>query len=98
MPIGGQDSIIERVEATRLTTEVLFMFPSMEQRSLFPDTRRDATDAEVVAALRVAIARGGRLPRLAELFLASIGAEYLFDELRGAGLEFVRRDPPSSEG
>ena len=72
------------------------MFRSMEQRSLFPDVRRDATDAEVVEALKITLARGGRLPRLAELYLASIGAEYLVDELRGAGLEFVRRDSRSS--
>lgn len=71
------------------------MFPFMEQRSLFPDTRHDATDAEVVAALRIAIARGGRLPRLAELYLAGVGAEYLVDELREAGLDFVRRDQQS---
>jgi hypothetical protein len=97
MSPADRDPAMERAKATRLRKRVLFMFLSMEQPSLFPDTRHDATDAEVVSALRVAIARGGRLPRFAELYLASISAEYLVDALRSAGLDFVRRDPRSNE-
>jgi hypothetical protein len=67
------------------------MFSSMEQANLFPDLRPTATDEEVMAAFRVAISRGGRLPRLAELYLSSICAEHLVDELRVAGLEIVKR-------
>ncbi len=65
----------------------------MDQRSLFPDPRPQVTDDEVVAAFRIAIARGGRLPRLAELYLSTVCAEHLVDELRGAGLEVVRAAP-----
>ena len=65
----------------------------MEQRNLFPDPRQDATDEEVVAALRIAIARSGKLPRMADLFLNSVCAEHVLDQLRGAGLEVVRAKP-----
>ncbi|MGE0223916.1 MAG: hypothetical protein AB7F35_11570 [Acetobacteraceae bacterium] len=41
--------------------------------------------------LRAAIARGGRLPRTAELWLSSLCAEFLVAELRNAGLDVVRR-------
>jgi hypothetical protein len=63
----------------------------MKQGSLFPDLRRNATDEEVVHVLRTAIARGGRLPRMAELFLSGVCAEHLVEELHLAGLEVVRR-------
>jgi hypothetical protein len=63
----------------------------MEQANLFLDQRQDATDEEVVAAFRVAIARGGRLPRMADLYLSTVCAQHLVDELRGAGLDVVRR-------
>ena len=63
----------------------------MEQAALFPDQRQDATDEEVVAAFRLAIHRGGRLPRLAYLYLSTVCAKHLVDELRGAGLDVVRR-------
>jgi hypothetical protein len=49
--------------------------------------------AEVIETLRAAIARAGRLPRSADLLLCSLCAEYLLDELRGAGLAFVRPVP-----
>jgi hypothetical protein len=45
----------------------------------------------VIHAFRIAIERGGRLPRLAELYLGTICAEHLVRELRGQGLEIVRR-------
>ncbi len=65
----------------------------MDQPSLFPDPRQDATDEEVVTAFRVAIQRGGRLPRLADLYLSTVCATHLVDELRQAGLDVVRRPP-----
>jgi hypothetical protein len=43
--------------------------------------------------LRAAIARAGRLPRSADLLICGLCAQYLVDELRGAGLEVVRRPP-----
>ncbi len=63
---------------------------TMHQGRLFPDPSPEATDEEVVAAFRVAIERGGRLPRLAELYLNTICAEHLIEVLRGQGLEIVR--------
>jgi hypothetical protein len=67
------------------------MFLPMRQARLFPDPRADVSDEEVVAAFRVAIQRGGRLPRLAELYLGTVCAEHLVEELRGQGLDVVRR-------
>ena len=67
------------------------MFFFMEQGALFSDLRRDATDEEVMQVLRIAIARGGRLPRLAEMYLSSVCAEHLLAELRTAELEVVHR-------
>jgi hypothetical protein len=63
----------------------------MAQGSLFPDPRCNATDEEVIHVLRTAIARGGRLPRMAELFLSGICAEHLVNELHLADLEVMRR-------
>lgn len=65
----------------------------MKQHRLFPDPRPAVTDEEIVAAFRIAIQRGGRLPRLADLYRSTICAEHLIDELRGEGLEIVRRAP-----
>jgi hypothetical protein len=65
----------------------------MEQGSLFPDPRRDATDEEVVHVLRIALMRSGRLPRMASLFLTSICAEHLVQQLHNADFEVVRRAP-----
>jgi hypothetical protein len=67
-----------------------------QQPRLFPDPRPPVTDDEVVAAFRIAIERGGRLPRLAELYLSTVCAEHLIDELRGAGLDVVRASPGHS--
>jgi len=67
------------------------MFSYMEQGGLFPDLRQNATDEEVVQVLRIAIARGGRLPRMAEMYLSSVCAEHLLAELRTAELEVVHR-------
>jgi hypothetical protein len=67
------------------------MFPSHGAASLFADQRQDATNEEVVAAFRVAIQGGGRLPRLADLYLSTVCAKHLVDELRGTGLDVVRR-------
>jgi hypothetical protein len=69
------------------------MFFRMHQRRRLPDPRPELTDQEVVAAFRIAIQRGGRLPRLADLYLSTICAEHLIEELRGEGLEIVRRAP-----
>ena len=64
----------------------------MRQGRLFPDPRPDLTDDEIIAAIRAAIDSGGRLSRPAELYLSAICAEHLVLELRGQGLEIVRRD------
>jgi hypothetical protein len=69
----------------------------MEQGNLFSDLRRNATDEEVMQVLRIAIARGGRLPRLAELYLSSVCVEHLLEELRLAELEVVHRLIPDAE-
>ncbi|HEY1410536.1 MAG TPA: hypothetical protein VGF36_00265, partial [Rhodopila sp.] len=63
------------------------------QGSLFPEPPRMVPDEEVVETLRAAIARAGRLPRSADLLLCGLCAEYLAGELRGAGLQVVRRAP-----
>ena len=72
------------------SSDVLYMFLSMEQRSLFPDTRPALSDDEIAEVLRQAILRGRRWHRAADLYLAGICAEHLVDELRGADLEVVR--------
>jgi hypothetical protein len=69
------------------------MFFSMSQGSLFVEPYPMVPDQEVIETLRIAIARAGRLPRSADLLLCSLCAEYLVDELQGAGLLFVRRVP-----
>ena len=63
----------------------------MQRGSFFPDLRQNATDEEVVEVVRFALMRGGRLPRLAELFLTDVCAEHLVEQLRLADLEFVKR-------
>jgi hypothetical protein len=63
----------------------------MEQGSLFPDPRPAVTDEELVAVFRGAISRGGRLSRMADLYLNAVCAEHLVHELRVAGMEVVRR-------
>jgi hypothetical protein len=63
----------------------------MEQPALFHDPCLTLTDDEIAAVIRGAIARGGRLSRAADLYLASQCAEHLVDELRTAGLDVVRR-------
>jgi hypothetical protein len=65
----------------------------MEQRSLFPDPRPTLNDDELVAVLREAIARGGRLSRFADLYLNTVCAEHLADQLHIAGLAVVRAVP-----
>jgi hypothetical protein len=65
--------------------------PLQRQGSFFPDPRPDVTDEEVIHAFRIAIQRGGRLPRLAELYLGTVCAEHLVRELREQGLEVVRQ-------
>lgn len=65
----------------------------MTQGSLFHEPHPAVPDAEVIETLRAAIARAGRLPRSADLLLCGLCAEYLLDELRGAGLVFVRPVP-----
>ncbi len=69
------------------------MFPVM-QATLFPlsDAREPVPEAELVAFLRRAIgeARGGRLTREAELYLAGVCAEALVDRLALAGRVVLR--------
>lgn len=65
----------------------------MEQATLFPDPRPTVPDEELVAVFRGAILRGGRLSRLADLYLNTVCAEHLVHELRVAGLEVVRAAP-----
>jgi len=66
---------------------------SMKQGSLFPDARPTVTDQELVVVFRRAIASGGRLSRLADLYLNAVCAEHLVHELRVAGMEVVRAVP-----
>lgn len=66
----------------------------MLQGSLFPEPQPTLPDEEVVEMLRAAIARAGRLPRSADMLLCGLCAQYLVEELRGAGMEVVRRPPP----
>ena len=54
----------------------------MRQGKFFCDPRPEVTDEEVVEAFRIALQRGGRLPRLADLYLSTVCAEHLIDELR----------------
>jgi len=58
----------------------------MSHGSLFPEAHDPVPDEEVIETLRGAMARSGRLPRLAEMFFCGLCAEYLVDELHGAGL------------
>ena len=62
----------------------------MEQASLFRDPRPTMTDEEFVAVIRCAISPGGRLSRMADLYLNTVCAEHLVHELRVAGMEVVR--------
>ncbi len=64
----------------------------MQQGTLFAGLQRNATDEEVVQVLRLAIARGGRLPRMAELYLSSVCAEHLLEALRRARLGVVHQE------
>jgi hypothetical protein len=57
---------------------------------LFDPPQDELSDEEVVAVLRQAMANAGRLPRHADLFLASICAERLVEGLRAAGLIVAR--------
>jgi hypothetical protein len=65
----------------------------MVQGSLFSEPQPAVPTEEVVETLRAAIARAGRLPRSADLFICGLCAQYLIEELRGGGLEVVRRPP-----
>lgn len=66
------------------------MFRAMIQGTLFPEAPSTVPDDEVVETLRAAIACAGRLPRPADLLLCGLCAQYLLDELHGAGLNVVR--------
>jgi hypothetical protein len=57
---------------------------------LFQPPQDELSDEEIAAVLRQTIAGAGRLPRHADVFLASICAEHLVDGLRAAGLIVVR--------
>jgi hypothetical protein len=57
----------------------------MEQGTLFPDPLQTVTDEELVAVFRSAISRGGRLSRMADLYLNAVCAEHLVHELRVPG-------------
>ena len=57
---------------------------------LFAPPHDQLSDEEIAEVLRLSIANAGRLPRNADVFLASICAEHLVDGLRAAGLLVVR--------
>ena len=69
------------------------MFLSMTQVNLLPEPQATVPDEEVIETLQAAIARAGRLPRSADLLLCGICAQYLLEELHGAGLRVVRARP-----
>jgi hypothetical protein len=73
------------------------MFSDMEQGNFLFDPRPPVTDQEVIAAIRTAISNGGRLSRMADLYLCTVCAEHLVEELRVAGLEVVRVAPECRE-
>jgi hypothetical protein len=60
------------------------MFPVLVQGNLFPEPQLTVPDEEVVATLRAAIARAGRLARSADLLLCGLCAQYLVEELHDA--------------
>ena len=62
----------------------------MPQAALFPLPSVPVSDEELAETLRIAMARAGRLPRTADLFLCGLCAEYLVAELHGAGFRVVR--------
>jgi hypothetical protein len=66
----------------------------MEQHSLFPETLLPVPDEEVVEVLRTAILGGGRLSRLAELYLGDACAWHLINALHIAGLRVTRPAAP----
>jgi hypothetical protein len=70
------------------------MFSFMEQALLFPDLPPPLTDEEIVTVLRTALARGIRGSREADLYLSTVCAKFLVDELRLAGLAVLRPPPP----
>jgi hypothetical protein len=65
----------------------------MIQGNLLPEPQSTVPDEEVIETLQAAIARAGRLPRSADLLLCGLSAQYLLDELHGAGLSVVRTRP-----
>lgn len=65
---------------------------------LFPETLQQVTDEELVVAIRAAVQGGGRLSRMADLYLSAVCAEHLFEELRRAGLRVVRHTPEQFPG
>ena len=62
----------------------------MPQAALFPLPSVPVSDEELAETLRIAMARAGRLPRTADLFLCGLCADYLVAELHGAGFRVVR--------
>ena len=57
---------------------------------LFLLPHEQLSDAEVLEVLRQLIARGGRLSREADVFLAGVCADHLVEGLRDAGLIVAR--------
>jgi hypothetical protein len=57
---------------------------------LFQPPQQELSDEEIAAILRQPIARGGRLLRHADVFLAGVCADHLVDGLREAGLIVAR--------
>jgi hypothetical protein len=57
---------------------------------LFLPPHEQLSDAEVLEVLRQIIARGGRLSREADVFLAGVCADHLMEGLRDAGLIVAR--------
>jgi hypothetical protein len=63
----------------------------MEQRDLFPLLYQPVAEDEVARILTTAISRGEKQPREADLYLSTVCAEYLLDQLTAAGPTVVRR-------
>ena len=72
------------------------MFFFMEQRPLFPGLPSTLTDEEVETVLHAVIASGIRRHREADLYLSTVCARHLANELRLAGLIVVRSPVPQS--
>ena len=58
---------------------------------LFRTRRHELSEEEVVALLERILQSTGRLPRHADMFLATLGVQHIASGLRAAGVVIVRR-------